>query len=81
MDKKIKAGERFKKIAEAVDEDAIEKPKKKYLKQNKKIVKEFESDEESCDDYSEENCKPVSKKNNSNKKLLVRRLKKETKFW
>ena len=71
IDKKIKAGEKLKKLAEENSDEEEEevKPKKKSSKKNKKIVEESEDDEEIWETDSEEEIEvKKSKKNKKSKK-------------
>jgi ATP-dependent Lon protease len=76
MDKKIKAGEKLKKIAGDEEDDNTEeeeiKPKNKHNKKNKKIIEESEEEEEDWvteSDTQEEEIKPKkSKKSKKSKK-------------
>jgi ATP-dependent Lon protease len=72
MDKKIKAGEKIKKIVEDDSEEEVEevKPKKKQNKKNKKIIEESEEEEEwqTESDEVEEIKNKKSKKTKKEKK-------------
>ena len=71
MDKKIKAGEKLKKLADEDEEDEEEveevKPKKKQNKKNKKFIEESE-DEEEWETESEQDEKLKSRKMKHSKK-------------
>ena len=72
MDKKIKAGEKLKKIAEEDDEYT-----KKMSKKSKKVFEYSESDEDYSETYSDEEEEKVSKKHNSKKDNKSKRNKKK----
>ena len=84
MDKKIKAGEKIKKMAED-DEDSDEeeseevKPKKKQTKKNKKIVEESEEEEDSDWSTQSDTDEDEDIKNKKSKKSNKKSNKKEKK--